>query len=167
MSDTPTKRRLQPSRGVRQALLALVAAPFSLIVVVLLLADRAPGITIAWLRRGWMLGSSLQHRLGIDVVDHDDLPVSFDTAGHLTIWFVAGVLAHVLLGGSVRLRTLFLGLLVTSASFEVAQGFLTIGRKVQLSDGIANGVGALLGLLVSAALMTIIATARQVRLAAA
>lgn len=131
----------------RRTVVALVAVPFSLMTAVLLLADRAPGLTIGRAPALWALGSRIQSRLGIDLIDRTDIPFELDTIGHLGLWFVAGALARALTPPSVRSRVLLMLMLIVSTLMEVGQGFLTAGRNVSVSDAVANTVGVVLGLM--------------------
>ena len=129
----------------RRTVVALVAVPFSLMTAILLLADRAPGMTIGRVPALWNLGSRIQSRLGIDLIDRTDIPFELDTIGHLGLWFVAGALARALTPLSVRSRVLMALMLLISTLMEVGQGFLTSGRNVSFSDAAANIVGVTLG----------------------
>jgi hypothetical protein len=156
-------RRTQPNRLLRR--LAFVAAiPFSVATVVLLLADRSPDYALAAAGRIWRGGPFLQGRIGIDLLDRSDIPLAFDTAGHIALWFGAAVLARVLANGSISSRRLAAILVTLSLALELSQGVLTSSRHVQVVDGLANGVGVALGFTVMAVLAAVTSRSRRVQL---
>ena len=152
--DRPRRTLRSTVRSMsRRTVVALVAVPFSIMTALLLLADRAPGLTIGRAPALWALGSRIQSRLGVDLIDRSDIPFELDTLGHLGLWFVAGALARALAPPSVRSRVLLMLMLVVSTLMEIGQRFLTTGRNVSLSDAVANTAGVVLGITTIAILL--------------
>lgn len=142
---------LRPFSGL---LARIIAIPFSVALVVLLLSDRAPGLTQAGLRRGVSVGQLVEGRTGVDVVDRSDLPLSWEQFGHIGLWALAALLAYTALAGSTlsgRVSALRVasGVFALSASFELGQVLFTSTRQLEWADLAANGFGVATGVLVA------------------
>lgn len=142
----------RPGGGWRPGL-ALVAAVLAVPTVLLMLADRAPGL----LRR-------LSDRLEVvdprpgQVVRATGIPdAAF--AVHVGVWGAAGLVVVLL---SWSWRSLVLGLLaalVASGLVEVAQELLTDQRAAQWRDVLANAVGLGLGAALGVAVWAVVRVA--------
>ena len=138
------------SRATRSPLLRWALFSTFLIGVGLLsLADRAPGRVVDELRRVRAVGQRVEYRLGIDWVDRGDIPLAWDTAGHIVLWSVAAMLGFLALHGRVGVVVLALALLTLSAAVEVGQAFLSSSRSPELTDLMANGAGIALGIVMA------------------
>lgn len=129
---------------------------FLIAIGLLSLADRAPGLVKdAWsiVRR---LGSFGEGLLGVDVIDRGDIPLAFDTLGHLVLWSIAGVLAYTAFGRRTSASFLIVSLTTLSAGVEVGQGLLSSTRRPEFTDLIANGIGVTLGVLLALAVFSTI-----------
>lgn len=119
------------------------------------LADRAPDLV----KTGWTgvqeIGSSIEQRVGVDVVDRSDIPLAFDTLGHLALWAVAGGLAYLAFGHRTSPWFLMVSLFTLSAGVEVGQRFLSATRKPDVVDLAANGVGIAFGLVVAMGVLSV------------
>jgi len=129
---------------------ALAVGAFGLaasVAVVLLLSDRAPRFGAQVKDFILQVGTAFESAFGVNWIDRDSVPGTFDQIGHAALW--CGVM--VLLGLAFRrwvpaLVTAFF-VLCASASLEVLQGSLTTTRAVESKDAFANGVGIAFGLL--------------------
>lgn len=135
---------LRPFTGL---IARVVAIPFSVALVVLLLSDRAPGLTQAGLRKGVSVGQRVEGRTGIDVVDRSDLPLSWEQFGHIGLWALAVVVAYLALAGKVSAFRVACGVFALSAAFELGQVLFTFSRQLEWADLAANGFGVSLGLI--------------------
>lgn len=96
------------------------------------------------------IGSFGESLLGVDVVDRGDVPLAFDTLGHLTLWSIAGMLAYAAFGRRTSRSFLIVSLVTLSAGIEIGQRFLSSTRRPQVTDLIANTVGVTTGVLLAA-----------------
>lgn len=124
---------------------AVLLAGFSVVLGILSFADRAPGTTQAALRRVQDVGRKVENRSGLDVIDRGDVPLAFDTAGHLFLWFIAGVIGWWAFSRRTSPVFLALCLFTISAGVEVGQSYLSTSRSPDLLDLVANGAGILFG----------------------
>lgn len=111
-------------------------------------ADRAPGLSkvgLGWVRQ---IGQRIEMRSGYDFIDRSDVPFAYDTIGHMTLWFIAGLLCWWLFGRRSTPTFIAISLFAVSAGVEVAQGFLASTRTPDVVDLAANGVGIALGVFV-------------------
>ncbi len=128
------------------------------------LSDRAPGYSVVGLRRGRSLVRSIEARSGHNWLDRSDIPLAWDTAGHLALWAVAGLLTWAALGRRLGAPFIIVGLISLSAGIEVAQVLLSSTRMAELSDVAANGAGVTLGVLCAMAIGRVVdLSARGVR----
>jgi hypothetical protein len=140
--------------AARRSILILAGVPFTLAVIVLLLADRAPSESKSVLRFVWGLGARIQDRSGLELLHRpSSFPLSYDQVGHVTIWSVAAVLAMLLLAHRMRFRWIGLSVFGLSLLSEVGQRFLTSSRKMELADVSANLVGILFGMALGALIL--------------
>ena len=123
---------------------------FLIAIGLLSLADRAPDMV----KGVWVIvrriGSFGERLFGLDVVDRGDIPLAFDTLGHLALWSIAGMLAYAAFGRRTSRSFLIVSLITLSAGVEVGQGFLSRTRKPSISDLVANTIGVTTGVLLAA-----------------
>jgi len=112
---------------------------------VLSLADRAPNAVKSALGVGQRVGSVGERTVGLDLLDRGDIPLAFDTVGHLVLWAVAGALASATFGRRTSRSFIIVMLITLSASVELGQGLLSATRRPELTDLVANGVGICIG----------------------
>lgn len=141
--DTLTRSRWLPAT----AFTGLAGA-----VGVLSFADRAPGTTQAILRRVRSVGQRVEQRSGYDLIDRGDVPVAFDTAGHLVLWFLAGLIGWWAFHRRTTPAFLALCLFTVSAGIEVGQSYLSTSRSPDIFDLVANGAGIALGVALAVAI---------------
>ena len=122
---------------------------FLVVIALLSLADRAPGLVKGAWRVTQHIGSRIERMAGFDLIDRGDVPFAFDTIGHLILWAFAGFLAYAAFGRSRSLVALAVALVTASAAVEVGQGLLTSTRRPQVTDLLANAVGVSAGLAVA------------------
>ncbi len=134
-------------RHVTSLIAKIAAIPFLALATVLLLSDRAPALTRGGLRMGLVVGRKVEGRTGIDLIDHNDIPFSWEQVGHAGLWAVALVLASSALARRASLFQVASGVLAVSAAFELGQFFLTDTRQLEWADLAANSVGLALGVL--------------------
>ncbi len=132
-------------RHTASVIARIAAIPFFVVLVVLLLSDRAPDATEAGLRRGVRVGRRIEGRTGIDVIDRTDLPFNWEQAGHIGLWALAAMLAYVLFSHRTSIIQTASGVFAASAAFELGQLFLTATRHLDWDDLAMNGIGVLLG----------------------
>jgi len=96
------------------------------------------------------VGSFGERLIGLDVVDRGDIPLAFDTLGHLMLWGIAGMLAYAAFGRRTSRSFLIISLITLSAGFEIGQRFLSSTRTPQLTDLAANTVGVIMGVSLAA-----------------
>lgn len=129
---------------------------FLVAIGLLSLADRAPGLV----KGVWLIvqriGSFGERFLGVDLIDRGDIPLAFDTLGHLVLWGIAGVLAYSAFGRRTSASFLIVSLTTLSAGVEVGQGLLSSTRRPEITDLIANGVGVTLGVFLAFAVFSTI-----------
>ena len=130
---------------IRIALWGAVFVGFFGVLGVLSLADRAPDRVETGLRAGRDIGRRGERTFGFDLVDRSDIPLAWDTAGHIVLWFVAAVLATTAFGRRVPTWVIAAVLFIGSAAVEIAQGWLSFSREPSLSDLAANGAGVVAG----------------------
>lgn len=118
---------------------------FLAVIGVLSLADRAPNAVKAGLGVGQRAGSVAERTIGFDLLDRGDIPLAFDTAGHLVLWAVAGALASVTFGRRTSRSFIIVALITLSASVELGQGLLSATRHPEVTDLVANGIGIGIG----------------------
>jgi len=123
----------------------LVFFGFLVAIGLLSFADRASGLVKGVWATVRRFGSFGERLFGLDVVDRGDIPLAFDTLGHLALWSIAGMLAYSAFGRRTTRSFLIVSLVTLSAGVEVGQGFLSSTRQPQLSDLAANGVGVAVG----------------------
>ncbi len=132
-------------RHVSSLTARIVAIPFVVALVVLLLSDRAPGLTEAGLRKSVVIGQKVEGRTGVDLLDRSDLPFSWEQVGHFGLWAVAALMAYNLFARRASLVQIACGVFALSATFELAQFFFTSTRQLEWGDLAVNGLGVLLG----------------------
>lgn len=125
---------------------------FVAFVAALSLSDRAPKITRSGLRAGRDLFHNIELRAGFDLLDRSDVPLAWDTVGHLVLWSVAGFIGWVTVGRRVGPLFLIAALTAVSAGVEIAQVYLSSTRMAELSDLMANATGITIGVLVAVVL---------------
>ena len=123
----------------------IIAIPFIVALVVLLLSDRAPGLTEAGLRKSVAVGQKVEGRTGVDLVDRTDLPFTWEEIGHFGLWAVAAVLAYTLFSRRASITQIICGVFALSATFELAQFFFTSTRQLEWGDLTVNGLGVVFG----------------------
>ncbi|MEZ5226874.1 MAG: hypothetical protein R2710_09395 [Acidimicrobiales bacterium] len=140
----------------------LAAIPFMVALTLLLLSDRAPGLTRNEVRKGLLVGRRVERRTGIDIIDHGDLPFSWEQLGHAGLWAIAMVLAAAVFARRASIVQIASGVIAASASFELAQFFFTASRHLEFADLEANVVGVAIGALV-AGVLSIVGGSRRRR----
>lgn len=123
----------------------LVFLGFLGVIAVLSLADRAPSGTRALMRRGRSVLAEGEQRFGVDWIDRSDVPLAFDTMGHIALWAIAGFLATLAFRRRVGPLFIVVSLSVLSAGIEVGQGLLSTTRRPEFGDLVANVFGSALG----------------------
>ena len=118
---------------------------FLSVIAVLSLADRAPDAAERVVDFGQRAGSFGERVVGIDLIDRGDVPLAFDTVGHLALWAGAGVLGFSAFGRRTSVSFIVVSLITLSAGVEIGQGLLTSTRRPELMDLAANGVGVVIG----------------------
>lgn len=139
--EVPAHDSSLESVTILRRLKAIPLLVFVLIVTALSLGDRAPASAHARVGTVRIVGSRVEHRLGVDLVSRSDIPFAFDKVGHFALYFVAGVLAWLGLGKRYGAGAITLYLIGFSAVIEVAQPLLSYSRQAELSDLVANSVG--------------------------
>ena len=128
----------------------LIFFGFLIAIGLLSLADRAPGMV----KDVWSIvqhtGSLAEQLVGLDVVDRGDIPLAFDTLGHLALWGIAGMLAYAAFGRRTTPSFLIVSLITLSAGVELGQGLLSSTRRPEISDLLANSVGVTAGVCLAA-----------------
>lgn len=128
---------------------------FLVTIGLLSLADRAPDLVKA----GWSgvqnVGSMVEQRVGLDLVDRGDIPFDFDTLGHLGLWGIAGALAYLAFGHRTSPWFLMVSLFTLSAGVEVGQRFLSTTRTPDVIDLLANGVGIACGVVLAMLVLSV------------
>lgn len=124
----------------------IVFTGFLMALGVLSFADRAPDQARGGLRASRDIGRWGERATGIDVFDLSDIPLEWDTVGHVLMWFAAAILASAAFGRLLRHATIGFLLVSLSAGIEIGQHFLSSSRSPTLSDLIANIVGVVAGL---------------------
>jgi hypothetical protein len=123
---------------------------FLIAIGLLSLADRAPDMVKGLWSIIQRIGSFGEQFVGLDLVDRGDIPLAFDTLGHLALWSIAGMLAYAAFGQRTSRSFLIVSLITLSAGVELGQGFLSSTRHPEIADLIANGIGVTAGVLVAA-----------------
>ncbi len=123
----------------------IAAIPFVVALVALLLSDRAPGLTRSGLSKGLVVGRKVEGRTGIDIIDHTDVPFSWEQVGHSGLWAVAMLLAYLVFVNRASIVQIASGVFAASAAFELGQVFFTSSRLLEWGDLMANGTGVVIG----------------------
>lgn len=112
---------------------------------VLLLADRATAVLDVSKSLTIRGGRAVERIFDIDVVDRDEIPASFEQAGHAVLWGTGMLVFGWLLRS--RVPVLLTALFVAGASvmFEAAQPVVSATRRFEASDALANFAGIVLG----------------------
>lgn len=133
----------------RRSLRPLIFFGFLVAIGLLSFADRANDVV----KNGWSVvqrgGSFVERLIGFDLVDRGDIPLAFDTLGHLVLWSTAGVLAYGAFGRRTTRSFLIVSLITLSAGVEIGQRFLSSTRRPEISDLLANAVGITAGVLLA------------------
>ena len=111
------------------------------------LADRAPDATRGLLRLGLLVGQRIERVAGIDWFDRTDVPLAWDTAGHIGLWATLGFLGYLAARPEGRPFTIAFLLFVLSASVELGQAFFSSTRESEMLDLAANGLGITVGVI--------------------
>ncbi len=123
---------------------------FVIVIGLLSLADRAPDLVKSEWSVVQRIGSIGERLVGLDIIDRGDIPLAFDTVGHLALWGIAGVLAYIAFGRRTSPWFLMISLITLSAGVELGQGFLSATRRPQVTDLIANSIGVAVGVALAA-----------------
>ncbi len=133
----------------------LVFVGFLTALGLLSMADRAPGAVLGGLRWVRSRGQDIEAALGIDWIDLGDMPLAWDTAGHLVLWAGAGMLGYAAVGQRVGGARLAMALLILSGVVEVAQPLLSATRQLEVTDMVANGVGIFAGVITASLILKV------------
>lgn len=151
---------MSPESSIRGWRARIAFAALCAAVVVLTFADRAPRYTIDRAPELRRFGRRIEDRTGVDVLDRSDIPFAVDDLGHVALWLTMGAAVFLMLDGRrprilggrpIRRRSILALLVILAVSFELGQAVLTSTRNLSLSDGVANLVGAVVGMGVAAA----------------
>ncbi len=137
------------SRSVLSLIARIAAIPFIVALGVLLLSDRAPGLTRDGLNKGLIVGRKVEGRIGIDIVDHSDVPYSWEQVGHAGLWAVAVLVAYAAFSHRASIFQIASGVFAASAAAELGQFFLTATRHLEWGDLLANGSGVVIGTVIA------------------
>jgi len=122
---------------------------FLIAIGLLSLADRAPDLVKGVWSVVQRVGSFGERLIGLDVVDRGDVPLAFDTLGHLALWSIAGMLAYAAFGRRTTRSFMIVSLITLSAGVELGQGYLSSTRRPEVADLLANSIGITTGVLVA------------------
>lgn len=138
-----------PARLIRRPWTTAALAVFMAAVGAVSLSDRAPSLTRALLRAGREIFHRVELRAGVDLLHRSDIPLEWDTAGHLVLWTVVGALATLAFARRRGLVLVILGLVALSAAVELAQARYSATRLAEWRDLEANAVGITVGAVVA------------------
>lgn len=143
---------MHPSRAsrldlaIRSVALLGILASFVLIAAVLLLSDRAGGLGVRVKTFILDVGEAFEDAFGVDWLDRDSIPGTFDQIGHAVLWGGGMFLIGLTFRRWVHPIVTALAIGVLSAVFEYLQAVLTVSRTPQVTDVVANASGILIAL---------------------
>ena len=124
------------------------ATAFAVVALVLSLSDRAPRLFKQFRQlavAAWRAGEDL---FAVDLLNRSDIPWAADELGHIALWGMGMVILGLGFRRRVPADVLAAGLFIAGIGVEVLQRVATSGRKMEITDIGANGIGILLGLVV-------------------
>ncbi len=133
-----------PPVVARPRILACLAAAGAA-VAALSLSDRAPSLVEHGLWTGRDLYHRLEMRTGFDLLHRSDIPLAWETAGHIVLWAVVAGLATLALGRRRSIVPIVVVAVLASIGVEVAQVMWSATREAEWGDVVANTVGATAG----------------------
>ncbi len=109
------------------------------------LSDRAPSLVQGGLGSSRQFYHRVEGRAGVELLHRSDIPLAWETAGHLALWAVITALATLVVGRRRSLLAIVGAAVVVSTGVEVAQVLFSATRQAEWGDVVANAVGAMLG----------------------
>lgn len=125
-----------------------LVASFMAVATVLLLSDRAGGWGGQIKTFILDVGEAFESTFGVDWLDRDSIPGTFDQIGHAALW--GGGMLVIGLGLRRWIPPVLTALFLLGASiiFELLQSEVTEQRVLQPSDAVANAVGIVIATVV-------------------
>lgn len=110
------------------------------------MSGRMPGVWRRVVDQTLRVGSALENRLAIDVVDRSDLGFQMDEIGHLILWGTGMIVIGLATRHRFRADAVAVSLFAASLALEFAQGAFAPARSMAVGDIIANATGIMAGL---------------------
>jgi hypothetical protein len=105
---------------------------------VLLLADRSVSVVGSVRARVVRVGQAIEQTYHVNVVDRSDIPGTADQLGHAALWGTGMILFGWLLRSRLPIPLTALFVACMSVAFEVAQPSLSLTRRFESTDAVAN-----------------------------
>lgn len=129
-------------------LLGGLLAGFLLVATVLLLSDRAGGMGGRVKAFIIGVGETFERAFGVDWLDRDSIPGTFDQIGHAALWGTGMLVLGLAFRRWIHPLATAVAITAISISFEFLQATATTSRKLDPGDAVANTVGVLIALVV-------------------